>query len=62
MLPIDIINLGSHGTLILVIFWLLKLINDLVGVVRENTAALTALRVTIEDEINASGGFPSRKN
>jgi len=58
----DIINLGTHGTLIIVIFWLLKIISELQLVVRDNTAAITALRVTIEDEISATGGFPSRKN
>lgn len=57
----DIINLGTHGTLILVIFWLLKLINDLTVVLRENSVKLEALRVAFEDEIAATGGFTSRQ-
>jgi len=60
--PSDIINLGTHGTLILVIFWLLKLTGDLIAALQRNTEVLAALKVVIEDEIAATGGLPSRKN
>lgn len=60
--PIDLINLGTHATLIVVIFWLLKLISDLIRALRENTVTIAELRAAFEDEIAASGGFRSREN
>lgn len=60
--PTDILNFGTHGALILVIFWQMKIIQELTVAIRDNTVELRALKVSFEDEIAATGGFSSREN
>lgn len=61
MNPLDLLNIGSHGVLVLVIIYLLKLITDLLAEIRRLTDVIINLHTMVEDEIVASGGLPSRR-
>lgn len=58
--PIDLLNVGTHGVLTLVIIYLLRQNTALLAEIRRLTDALISLRVSFEDEIVASGGFGAK--
>ncbi len=62
MTPSDILNLGTHGTLMLVIFWLLKSLGETSVRLTELGSKIDALKAEIDAEIAATGGFSSRNN
>lgn len=58
---LELLNTGSHGVLIIVIFYLIRVNAQLIAENRKLINVIIQLRLSFEEELAATGGLPSRK-